>query len=85
MPFNRQNYQFSMGEHHSKNVVFVHFSYNQLWQKELREKFPTAKWSASKKCWHLPNINAVRNEIGISPKTKLEEPSSPNSSASCCS
>ena len=71
MPFNRQNYQFSMGEHHSKNVVFVHFSYNQLWQKELREKFPTAKWSASKKCWYLPDVNAVRNEIGISPKTEL--------------
>jgi len=70
MPFNRQNYQFSIGEHHSKNVIFVHFQYNQLLQKELREKFPIAEWSASKRCWYLPDSNAIRNEIGIPPKTE---------------
>ena len=71
MSFNHQNYQFSVGEHHSKNVIFVHFCYNPQWQKELKEKFSAARWSTSKKCWYLPDVNAVRNEIGMPPKTEV--------------
>ena len=37
----------------------------------MRDKFPVAEWSASKRCWYLPDINAIRNEIGISPKTEF--------------
>jgi site-specific recombinase XerD len=70
MPFNCQNYRFSIGEHYNKTVIFVHFPYNSLWQKELKEKFPAGKWSASKKCWYLPDSNAIRNEIGMPPKTE---------------
>ena len=69
MSFNHHNYQFSIGEHHSKNVIFVYFPYNSVWLKELREKFPTAKWSVSKKCWYLPDVDSIRKEIGLSPKT----------------
>ena len=68
--FNPQNYRFSICEHHQKNVIFVHFPYNPLLQKELREKFSTAKWSVSKKCWYLPDVDSIRQEIGLSPKTE---------------
>ncbi|MCL2651047.1 MAG: site-specific integrase [Candidatus Azobacteroides sp.] len=71
MSFNFQNYQFLTGEHHNKNVIFVRFPYNPLWQRELKEKFPAAKWSASKKCWYLPDVNSIRNEVGIVPKTEM--------------
>jgi len=71
MSFNPQNYQFLTGEHHNKNVIFVHFPYNAQWKNELKTKFPTAKWSISKKCWYLPDVNAVRNEIGLAPKTEM--------------
>ena len=71
MSFNYQNYQFSIGEHHSKKVIFVHFPYNSLWKNELKEKFPSAKWSASKNCWYLPDTNSIRNEIGMTPKTEM--------------
>jgi len=71
MAFNYQNYQFSIGEHHNKNVVFVHFPYNLLLKNELKEKFPSAKWSASKNCWYLPDTNSIRNEIGMIPKTEM--------------
>ena len=37
---------------------------------DLREKFPTAKWSASEKCWYLPDSNSIRKEIGMAPKTE---------------
>jgi site-specific recombinase XerD len=71
MLFDPKNYQFSTGEYQNKNVILVHFPYNPLLQKELKEKFPAAKWSASKKCWHLPDINSVRNEIGMTTKTEV--------------
>ena len=71
MSFNHQSYQFLTGEHHNKGVIFVHFPYNPLLRSELTEKFPTAKWSASKKCWYLPDVNAVRKEIGMTPKTEV--------------
>ena len=71
MSFNPQNYQFSVGEHHSKSVIFVHFSYNLQWKNELKEKFPSAKWSSSKKCWYLPDVAAIRAEVGMSPKTEM--------------
>jgi len=71
MSFNHLNYKFSTGEHYKKDVIFVLFPFNKLLQKELRSEFPTAKWSASKRCWYLPDINAIRNEIGLSPKTEM--------------
>ena len=72
MSFDPKNYQFSTGEHHEKNVIFVQFQYNPLWHKELKEKFATAKWSVSKKRWYLPDTNTIRNEIGMELRTNTE-------------
>ena len=71
MLFSIQNYQFSVGKHHNNGVIFVHFSYNPQLQKELKEKFSFAKWSASLKCWYLPDTNSIRKEIGLPPKTEM--------------
>jgi len=71
MSFNNQNYQFSIGEHRDKNVIFVHFPYHSQWLKDLKEKFPTAKWSMSKKCWYLSDVHSIRSEIGMTPKTEM--------------
>ena len=70
MPFNLQNYQFSIGKHGDRVVIFVYFHYNPLLQKDLTDKFPAAKWSASKRCWYLPNSWAIRNEIGMTLRTE---------------
>jgi len=35
----------------------VHFPYNAQWKNELKTKFPTAKWSVSKKCWYLNRMH----------------------------
>ena len=71
MSFNYQNYQFSTGQHRDNNVIFIHFPFNTLWKNELKEKFSSSKWSATKKCWYLPDTNSIRNEIGMTPKTKM--------------
>ena len=70
MAFNPQNYQFSLGTYLDKDVIFVHFPYHFGWKNELRAKFPSAKWSASIKCWYLPDVAAIRKEIGMITKTE---------------
>jgi len=71
MPFNYQNYQFKAGVHDDKNVIFVLFKYNSMFQKELRDKFSTAKWSMREKCWYLPDTISIRKNIGMTPKTEM--------------
>ena len=71
MSFNHQNYQFIIGKHHDKDVIFVYFPYNLLLKDELKGKFSSAKWSVSYKCWYLPDTNAIRKEIGMLPKTEV--------------
>jgi site-specific recombinase XerD len=70
MSFNCKNYLFKVGEHRDKNVIFVHFPNNALLKNDLREKYSTAKWSATKKCWYLPDVNSIRKDIGFDPKTE---------------
>jgi len=71
MPLNNKNFRVSTGEHRNKKVIFVHFSYSPLLLKNFREKFPSAKWSATNKCWYLPDIPSVRRELGLMVKTEL--------------
>jgi len=71
MPFDSKNYQFSTGEHHDKQVVFVKFPYDQVLISDLKGKFSTAKWSVSQKCWFLPDNPAIRKEVGMELKTEM--------------
>ena len=71
MSFNPQNYQFSTGEHHNFNVIFIRFPYNLLLKNELKEKFPVAQWDGFIKCWLLPDVNSIRKEIGMAPKLEM--------------
>ena len=70
MSFDPQNYKFSIGEYDNKNVIFVYFAYNEQIKNELRAKFPTAKWSVSQRLWYLPDVGAIRKEVGLSEKTE---------------
>jgi len=71
MSFNYKNYQFSTGEHRDRNVIFAYFQYSSVLKNDLKEKFSSAKWSMSKNCWYLPDMNAIRAEIGMNPKTEV--------------
>lgn len=65
---NFKNYKFSTGTHKDKSVVFINFPYNILLKKELKSRFPSAKWSQSKKTWYLPDIPVVRNQLHLPQK-----------------
>ncbi|MDR2584697.1 MAG: hypothetical protein LBC84_00505 [Prevotellaceae bacterium] len=65
MSFNRLNYHFSIGEHNDNKVILVHFGYDFRLKEELKAKFPSARWSVTKQCWVLPDVNAIRREVGM--------------------
>ena len=70
MAFNYLNYKFSTGQHRDKNVIFVNFTFSTRLKDELKNKFPTAKWSTTLRCWYLPDVKSIRIEIGIPAKTE---------------
>lgn len=61
-------YQFSFGEHHSKNVIWIKFEKDTLLIKHLRAQFPSAKWSATQKAWYLPDLPTIRAALHLDQK-----------------
>lgn len=77
-------YNFSFGVHRDKNVIWIKFEKDFNLIKDLKTKFPSAKWSATNIAWYLPDLPVIRaalqlqqKEIGsellvcISPKNQL--------------
>jgi len=62
------NYTYSFGIHRNKKVIWIHFPYNKKLVKELRETYSSAKWSATKKAWYLPDLNVIREQLKLSEK-----------------
>jgi len=71
MAFNPANYNFSFGEHNDKNVIFVQFPFCEQLKNELRQKFPTTKWSNSRRSWYVPDVSSIRKECALPEKTEV--------------
>ena len=65
---NLVNYTFTFGLHNKKNVIWIHFPYNQILKSELKTRFPSVKWSQSHKCWYLPDFPSVRTQLNLPQK-----------------
>ncbi len=62
---NFENYSFKSAILHQKNVILIHFDYNSDLINALRKRFPSAKWSATKKSWYLPDLPSVREVLNL--------------------
>ena len=61
------NYKFIPGKHRTKDVIWIQFQYQQNLVNALRLRFPSAKWSQSKKSWYIVDLNAVRTVLKVAP------------------
>ncbi|MBC7000833.1 tyrosine-type recombinase/integrase [Cytophaga sp. FL35] len=68
---NFAQYTFLPDTHRNKKVILVKFKYNKILQQQLRKRFPSAKWSQSKKSWYLPDLPAVRRELQLDQKPAI--------------
>ena len=68
---NFKYYTFQPDCHKNKAIISIKFTYTQHLKDELKKRFPSAKWSQSKKYWYLPDLSAVRKELGLSKKDNI--------------
>lgn len=59
-------YTFKIDTHRNKNVILIYFKYSQQLKNALKNRFPSAKYSATKRCWYLPDLPSVRKLLNIS-------------------
>ncbi|GAB1857780.1 site-specific integrase [Flavobacteriaceae bacterium MHTCC 0001] len=60
-----RNYAFKADTHNEKKVILIGFDYNNDLKNALRKRFPSVKWSATKKSWYLPDLPAVRQVLNL--------------------
>lgn len=61
-------YNFSFGSHREKNVIWIRFEKNFDLIKDLKAKFPSAKWSATNIAWYLPDLPSIRVALQLEQK-----------------
>lgn len=66
---NIQNYTFALDEHRERKVILVYFENNKKLKDELRLRFPSVKWSRTKKAWYFPDLPVLREKLGLQEKT----------------
>lgn len=70
---NFKYYNFLPTSHRGQNVILISFEYDQSLINSLRKRFSSAKWSATKKAWYLPDLPVVRKELGLPAKDYVKQ------------
>jgi integrase/recombinase XerD len=65
---NASFYQFELGTHHEKEVIWIKFEKNPVLIAQVK-KLASARWSASQKAWYVNDVLNYRNLFGIEPKS----------------
>jgi site-specific recombinase XerD len=73
MGFELNKYKFELGQHRNKNVIWIRFPNNTTLRNELKQRFPSARFSWSNKCWYLNDVKAIREQLGMEEKTVFEK------------
>lgn len=69
---NLQNYQFEKSVHNSRKIIKIIFPFNNQIKNELKKALPEAKWSATMKCWYVPNKVSYRKLFHLPPDEILD-------------
>ncbi len=64
-----KKYNFSFDQHRGKDVILLRFENNLDLRKAPRFRFPSAKWSSTKKSWYLPDLPVLRDKLNLQEKT----------------
>ncbi len=69
--FQIDRFQYVPGIHHGKEIIWIHFPYNQELKNHLREHIHV-HWSNTQKCWYAYNVEAYRKLFGLPEKEVAE-------------
>lgn len=73
MGFERNKYKFELGQHKDKNVIWVRFPNDITLRNQLKQRFPSVRFSWSNKCWYLNDAKTIREQVGLHEKTAFEK------------
>lgn len=62
------NYKISFGNHAGNPVIWVQFKKDTQLIQQLKDSFKNAKWSATERCWYLPDSAITRKKLSIAPR-----------------
>jgi site-specific recombinase XerD len=72
--FQSKDFQFEPGNHKEKDVIWIKFRKEERLIKKVKS-LVGAKWSATTRCWYVPDKPAFRELFAITPKIDLYEQS----------
>lgn len=64
---NPTQFKFTFGSHSGNQVIWVQFKKDTQLINQLKSEFRNAKWSASKRCWYLPDSSITRKKLSVAP------------------
>lgn len=63
---NLLHYKFAFAKHHGRSVILISFDKDNKLIAELRQSFPSVKWSQTQKCWYLLDFPSIRKQLNLS-------------------
>lgn len=73
---NLVNYSFEIDLHRGKKIILIKFEFDNELKTALRKRFPSVKWSATKKSWYLPDLPSIRHELQMKKRDVIAEKTS---------
>jgi len=67
------NYAFVPDVHRQKKIILIKFDFNELLKNDLRKRFPSTRWSSTKKSWYLPDLPSVRTALKLEAQDRMLE------------
>lgn len=61
---NKSQFQFQLGTHNNRSVIFILFERNNELNQQVRN-LVGARWSNTKKRWYVPDVAEYRKQFGI--------------------
>ncbi len=64
-------YRYYLGEHKGNKVIFIRFNYTIALKNDLRNRFPSVKYSRTHRAWYLPDFTSIREILQLPKKNKF--------------
>ncbi len=68
-----RKYTFEPAVHRKKRVILIEFPYDHNLKQQLKSRFSSVRWSATKKAWYLPDLPAVRRQLKMVERNRYTE------------
>lgn len=66
-------YKYTIATHRGQGVILIQFEFSERLKDDMRQRFPSAKWSQTKKSWYLPDLPSIRRALNLNEKSEVDK------------